>query len=123
MQSEPASTGLGFLAPSGRLDAAAAPHLQDEFTAQFDQGNRYLIVNLAGVPYVSSSTLRVLLVARKRAIRAGGDLILCCLLPHVSRVISMIGFDQIFTICASEDEARQQASSMQATARLSEEQP
>lgn len=69
-------------------------------------GDGGVIVNLAGVHYVSSSILRVLLQAHRRAQQAGGALALCCLQPQVLRVFEWVGFDQVLTIRTSEEDAR-----------------
>jgi anti-anti-sigma factor len=95
------------LAPAGRLDAAVSPHLRREIGEHLAQGNIYIIVNLANVNYMSSSALRALLIGHKRAMEAGGNLILCDIQPQVLRVVKMVGFDQVFPIFTSEVAALQ----------------
>ncbi len=89
---------------SGRLDALAAPQL-DETLAQALARNACLVVDLAGVTYISSSSLRVLLLGVRRARRQGGDLKLCCLSPRVRKVLALAGFDQVFELWATCAEA------------------
>ena len=93
------------VAPAGRLDASAAPRLKQDISILIEQGMPHIVVNLAAVPYLSSSILRVLLWAHKQACRAGGALALCCLTPQVLRVFKIVGFDQILSICSTEQEA------------------
>jgi anti-anti-sigma factor len=102
----PEMSDLYVVAPAGRLDASAAPQLKDALTLLLEQSAPHILVNLSDVPYLSSSILRVLLWAHKRARRSGGALVLCCLPPQVLRVFKIVGFDQILTICATEEEAR-----------------
>jgi anti-anti-sigma factor len=95
------------VAPSGRLDASAAPQLKQEIAVLIERGTPHILVNLAAVPYLSSSILRVLLWAHKQARRSGGALALCCLTPQVLRVFRIVGFDQILSIYTTDEEARQ----------------
>ena len=94
------------IAPSGRLDASAAPQFKESLTVVLEQDRPHIVVNLSDVPYLSSSILRVLLWAHKQARRAGGAMVLCCLTPQVLRVFKIVGFDQVLTICTNEEEAR-----------------
>ena len=95
-----------IVAPSGRLDASSAARLGQEISSLLNQDEARVIVNLADVHYLSSSILRVLLKAHRRANQTGGALALCCLQPQVLRVFEWVGFDQVLTICADEDDAR-----------------
>jgi len=102
----PTPSATSVLAPSGRLDASHAPRLRQDITALLGQGDNRLVVNLSGVHYLSSSILRVLLSGHRQALRAGGALALCCLQPQVLRVFTLVGFDQVLTICNDEADAR-----------------
>jgi stage II sporulation protein AA (anti-sigma F factor antagonist) len=93
------------VAPTGRLDASAAPQLKLDISSLIERDSPRIVVNLAAVPYLSSSILRVLLWAHKQARRAGGALVLCCLQPQVMRVIKIVGFDQVLSICSTEQDA------------------
>ncbi len=107
------------VAPSGRLDASSAPRLGQELTTLLNQRDTSVIVNLAGVHYLSSSILRVLLRSHRKALQTGSALALCCLQPQVRRVFEWVGFDQILTIYTNEDEARR-AVAVRATQASSE---
>jgi anti-anti-sigma factor len=87
----------------GRLDAALAVDLDVELQRLADEGQHRLIVDFAEVRYISSSGLRILLMALKRARRAGGDLKLISLAPKVLQVFYLAGFHQLFEMY--EDEA------------------
>ncbi len=92
-------------APAGRLDAAAAPRLRETIENQLLQGHYRLAVDLSGVTYLSSSGLRVLLSGLKKARAAGGDVVLCCLQGNVLSVMQTMGFDQLFCLYATQEEA------------------
>jgi anti-anti-sigma factor len=90
---------------SGRLDASTASRIRQDLGALIDQGHRRIVIDLAAVSYLSSSILRVFLVAHRQARQAGGDLVLCALQPHVLRVFRTVGFDQVFTLYEDADAA------------------
>lgn len=99
--------------PRGRLDFGAAA----DFQARVDQalagdGNRpgAVIVDASGLDYVSSAGLRVFLVGARNAKGSGIGFGVCSLLPAVSEVFALSGFDRIIKVSASLDEAMALAS-------------
>lgn len=90
--------------PAGRLDALVAGQLDQSLKDALASHAR-LVVDMAGVTYISSSSLRVLLLGVRRARQQGGDLKLCCLSPRVRQVFALAGFDQVFQLWATRAEA------------------
>lgn len=80
---------------TGRLDTTTAPLLEAEVAAL--AGITDLTLDLAGLEYLSSAGLRVLLLAQKRMNEQGG-----MVLRHVSEtvmeVLELTGFADILTI-------------------------
>jgi anti-anti-sigma factor len=64
-----------------------------------------LVLDLAGVDYISSAGLRSLLVVAKKVQAANGCLVLCGLTPMVLNVMSISGFQQLLKIFVTEEEA------------------
>ena len=64
-----------------------------------------LVLNLKELEYISSSGLRVLLAALKRATKRQGDVRLACLQPSVKDVFNIAGFTQLFKIYDEEEDA------------------
>jgi len=93
------------VAPQGRLDTFTVAAFEQTLTEQLDAGRVRLVVDLADVTYVSSSGLRALLSARRRARSAGGDVALCNMAPRVREIFEMVGFVSLFNIYASVQEA------------------
>jgi anti-anti-sigma factor len=93
------------IAPEGRLDAVTVPAFEAVLTESLDAGRSKLVIDLAGVTYVSSSGLRALLSVRRRARSEGGDVVLCNMLPRVREIFEMVGFISLFKIFASVQEA------------------
>ncbi|TVR90479.1 MAG: anti-sigma factor antagonist [Trueperaceae bacterium] len=80
---------------AGSVDAVTAPRLGDALGAALAAGQVHLVVDLAGVGYVSSAALRALLAGVKGARSGGGDLRLAAVGPDVGKVFEMAGFDGI----------------------------
>ncbi|MBR5343264.1 MAG: STAS domain-containing protein [Oscillospiraceae bacterium] len=84
------------LALAGRLDTVTAPELEKELKASLD-GVKELTLDFAGLDYISSAGLRVLLSAQKTMNRQGA-----MKLVHVNETIMEIfevtGFADILTI-------------------------
>ncbi len=93
------------LAPSGRLDAAGARPLDSELQTQLSQGRTRLVVDLSDTRYISSNGLRVMLHARKDAEQQGGALKLCGLSPRLKEIFEMVGFDKVFEIYPTRQDA------------------
>ncbi|MDH3651321.1 MAG: STAS domain-containing protein, partial [Saprospiraceae bacterium] len=68
-------------------------------------GNTKLIVNLDNLNYISSAGLRVFLITNKLIKKNEGALRLCCLNDTVKEVFEISGFQMIFDIFRSEEEA------------------
>ena len=90
---------------SGRLDAGTAPELEKSMIGFFDAGEKFFLVDFAGLDYISSVGLRVLLMSAKKAKAAGGKVVLCGLQEHVFEVFEIAGFTSIFEIFDDSDSA------------------
>jgi len=97
--------GIWVVEAEGRLDAAAASQLEADLRSLLAEGKSKIVVDMGGVSYISSTGLRVLLVAIKRARGRGGELKLCRLSPRVYDIFRMAGFTAIFPIHGTEEEA------------------
>ena len=85
----------------GRLDFGAAAafqkHLERALAGAGDAAARVL-VDCAGLEYVSSAGLRVFLLGAKTAQRAGVAFALCALRPPVREVVELSGFGRIIAV-------------------------
>ncbi len=96
---------IAIVRPSGRLDAAGAPPLEEDLRQHVALGHTRVLVDLAQVRYISSNGLRVLLSARKSVKRSGGAFKLCCLNARLIEIFGMAGLDQVFEIYPTRAEA------------------
>lgn len=85
------------ISPAGRLDSNTAVTLEAVLPTRV-QSTATTILDLAGVAYVSSAGLRVLLKGAKMAKASGHTLILSGLSPSVQEVFDISGFSTIFQI-------------------------
>ena len=95
--SEQQLDGAWLVAASGRIDSNSAPELEAVLP---DRVQRHVatVLDLAGVAYVSSAGLRVLLKGAKTAKATGHRLTLAGLAPTVQEVFDISGFSGIFQI-------------------------
>ena len=104
MVETPCAGGL-IVALAGRLDGMTADAVKERLLAAVRGMGIGLVVDFAGVSYISSVGLRVLLEVAKRVAAAKGKLILCAMGRHVQQVIDLAGFAALMPICATREEA------------------
>ena len=95
---------------NGRLDSATSDSLGQRLHQLIDRGERRLVIDGETLDYISSTGLRVLLVAAKRLKTVDGRIVLSSLKPHILEVFEIAGFKSIFPIYNKTDEAAQQIS-------------
>ncbi|MGL4463042.1 MAG: ATP-binding protein [Planctomycetia bacterium] len=77
--------------PVGDLDSTTGPQLETAMLAAIDHGARWVVVDLAAVPYVGSTALRAFLAVFRRLDQAGG-VRFSGLTPAVKKVFDLSGF-------------------------------
>jgi anti-anti-sigma factor len=97
--------GALVLAPAGRLDSLTSNELEKRVASRLDAGERRLVLDLAGVEYISSAGLRVLLLAAKRLKEPPAALVLCGMGPSVRTVLELAGFLPLFAIEPGREQA------------------
>lgn len=88
------SKGEGRIVVSGRLDASQARRAQ-EFIDGIENPREF---DFAGLEYISSAGLGILLRTQKRVMSQGGALRLVNVGNHIRDVFRYSGFDKIFAI-------------------------
>ena len=97
--------GVIVLALVGRVGAASAVSLDAAVARIVGGGDARLVIDLAGVDYVSSAGLNALTAAAALCVRAGGALALCGLAEPVRIALDLGGLLQTMPIEASRDQA------------------
>jgi anti-anti-sigma factor len=96
---------IWLIKPTGRLDASSGPALEVALNAQLGAAHNRIVVDMADVTYISSGGLKVLVATWRKAQKSAGTVVLSSLLPRVRKVFEISGFDMLFTITASVDDA------------------
>jgi anti-anti-sigma factor len=92
------ASGIGSAAVvrvTGELDVATAPEL-DACLLALDGDD--IMIDMAGLTFMDSSGISVLLTAFKRSTKGGHRFVLRGPTPPVVRVLHVSGVDQVFTI-------------------------
>jgi anti-sigma B factor antagonist len=96
---------IWVIRPAGRLDSSSGQMLNTALNAQLDAGHHRLVIDMDEVNYISSGGLKVLIAAWRKAQALGGTIVLAGMQPKVYKVFEISGFDSLFTITGSVDDA------------------
>jgi anti-sigma B factor antagonist len=83
---------------SGEADLASARELSDLLTAQLAGGVQRLMVDLSGLRFADSASVRALVLAGKTLRERGGALVLARPQRAVARVLELMGVDQLLVV-------------------------
>jgi anti-sigma B factor antagonist len=70
-----------------------------------DEGHTRLVVNFAGVQYLSSEVLGILAGLQREVDPVRGNIVLCGLAPLLRDMLRITHLDRVFDICGDEAEA------------------
>ena len=88
----------------GRVDTVHSVELETEVNRMFESGEKHFIFNCSKMEYISSSGLRVFLVAQKKVISLKGELYLCNLQPAIQDIFRISGFSSLFKIFSNQED-------------------
>ncbi|MGW1744339.1 STAS domain-containing protein [Streptomyces sp. NPDC002092] len=91
----------------GEMDYLTGPMFRTEFFNLIDSGERFIVLDLAGVPFCDSAGLNTLLAARRRAHESGVRLALTSVQRQLRQLLKLTGVDRIVDLYdAAEDAVR-----------------
>jgi anti-sigma B factor antagonist len=90
---------------TGKLGPAGQKELLDRLLELFETPSGKVIIDCSKLTYISSSGLRVLLMALKKSMSTGGDLRLCGVHTNIRELMVISGFTSIFNIYEDQEEA------------------
>ncbi len=93
------------LCPSGRIDAAHSEAFQTRLAAAVGRAAALVVVDMAGVAYISSVGLRALMMAAKQTKVSGGKLAVAALQPVVKEIFEISRFNFVVKSFATPREA------------------
>lgn len=97
--------GIWQVEVRGRLDQSQTPELNAALIELINAEQYRLIVNLSDVSYINSGGLRCLVSAWRKARAKNGNVILYGLNDRLCEIFTMIGFDKVFQIFPTQEEA------------------
>jgi anti-sigma B factor antagonist len=80
----------------GELDVATAPDLRDQVVRLVSEGRTHLVFDCAGLEFIDSTGLGVLIGARARCLAANGSVALAGTRPAMRRLLAVTGVDGLF---------------------------
>lgn len=92
----------------GRLDAVTSPDFEKRLAEWIEKGETVLLFNLDSLEYISSAGLRGILSTAKRLKTKSGRMLFFGLQGPVRDVFRISGFDSIFQVFETAEEAMRQ---------------
>ena len=89
----------------GKLDTRTSPDAEKYVNGILDEGATNMLMNFEDLDFISSTGLRVILSTGKKLMASGGKLTLCCANITVNDVLRMSGFNKMFGVFETEEEA------------------
>jgi anti-anti-sigma factor len=86
------------ISPVGRIDNDTSPAFQDKLLPCVDVAGAKVIVDLAGIEYISSAGLRALMMAAKRSKAQNGQLSVAALTPIVQEIFAISRFSHVVKV-------------------------
>jgi len=91
-------SGIRILALDGYLDAHTAPQFENAIHDEMQAGHQKMVVDCAGLTYISSAGLGVFMSFIEELREIGGDIKLAAITPKVYQVFEVLGFPALFDI-------------------------
>ncbi len=99
------SGDYSIICVEGRVDTTNADEFEKAVLEVIESGVNKIVINCSSLNYISSSGLRVFLIAQKRMMAIKGELKLCSLQPGINEIFEISGFSSIFSIYPDEESA------------------
>jgi anti-anti-sigma factor len=88
---------------SGEADLSTAAELNEVLNRQVSSGSQHLTVDVSGLSFADSVSVRTLVLAGRAMKDRGGTLELANPQPAVTRLLSLMGVDQMITVRTAAD--------------------
>lgn len=92
------------LSPEGRIDHANSEEFRkalSPFVERCNANGERMVLDLAGVDYISSAGLRCFMIAEKQAKAQGGTIVVAGMQPVVNEIFEISRFTLVFATFAS----------------------
>lgn len=89
----------------GQVDSETAPELDRALSKLLTDGRNKIVLDMAGMEFMSSAGLRALVKALKEAQGSGGDVRLASVSESVRGILLTVGMTQMFKLFPTSEEA------------------
>lgn len=96
--------GSRVIAPAGHVDESTATRFTERLIEEAAAGGR-IVLDLAGIPYMSSRGLRALTLAQRRGSQAGATIILARPSETMREILAISRYDQVFEVTETVEDA------------------
>lgn len=90
---------------TGRLDTTNYSLLENKLMEMIENNQHKILVECSKMDYISSSGLRILLMALKKITQVKGKFVLCSLQENIHEIFEISGFTSIFEIHPNQEAA------------------
>jgi len=88
-----------LLAVKGRVDSATSPKLSEALDAILNEGRFKIVIDMAGLEYMSSAGFRALISAQRNCRRFNrGEVILAAVPANIHSALELAGFTTLFKV-------------------------
>ncbi len=93
------------LTPEGRIDGSNSADFQSAVMERIDEGSESILLDFAGISYISSAGLRAVLILAKKLNQVSGRFALCSMQKSVQSVFEVSGFVKIIDVHPGREDA------------------
>jgi anti-sigma B factor antagonist len=93
------------VAPSGRIDEATASDFSEKLSAETEAAGALLVIDLAGIEYMSSRGLRALTLAQRKGTECGTVIALARPNAIMREILAISRYDMIFRVSDTIEDA------------------
>ncbi|MCA1661653.1 MAG: STAS domain-containing protein [Novosphingobium sp.] len=97
--------GARIVAPAGRVDEATATEFTERLREAAAAGGGTLVLDLAGIAYMSSRGLRALTLAQRKGSEAGTTIVLARPNPTMREILAISRYDMVFKVAETIEDA------------------
>jgi anti-sigma B factor antagonist len=105
LSEQSSATGAHIIQVSGEIHVTTAPEFSQRLSGAIDSGQTAVVLDMAGVEFIDSTGLSVLLNALRRVTRQQGNLALVVSNPTVLRLFEITRLDSTFDIAPTRGDA------------------
>jgi len=89
----------------GRLDSATSPEVEKKIIDSIQHGSNKVVLDFAGLDYISSAGIRVLVHCHKELEKKEGEIVLANVSKAIENVLYITGFLPYFKVYESQAQA------------------